>query len=134
MMNWLLTHLGAFPVDRKQMGITTVKKAIRILADQQVFAIFPQGTRKEEQEITNMKQGAAYFAIKTNTPILPVYIKGTDKVMPRGQAWILPAKVEIFFGEMIRLEGLSGLDHDQAIKYLTDQIKAEMNRLAKQFS
>ncbi len=131
---WILTQLGAFPVDRDRIGVKTVRKAIQILTDQHVLAIFPQGTRKGELEISTIKQGAAYFSLKTKSPILPVYIKGTDKVMPKGQAWIRPAKVDIYFGHLIQVNGLEKLNQEMAMEALSDQIKEEMNRLAKQLS
>ena len=130
---WLMTQLGAFPVDRNRLGLKTVKQAMAILKEQEVLAIFPQGTRKGEIEITEIKQGASYFSIKTGTPILPVYIKGTDKVMPKGQAVIKPVKVEIYFGKMIDITVASKeMNNDQAMEWVTEQIKEEMNRLVQQ--
>jgi len=134
LFRWILIRLGAFPVDRNRLGMKTVKTAIQILADQKVLAIFPQGTRKEELEISMIKQGASYFSLKTKAPILPVYIKGTEKVMPKGKAFIWPAKVNIYIGDLIQVNNIETLNKEEAMDTLTSRIKEEMNRLANQSS
>jgi 1-acyl-sn-glycerol-3-phosphate acyltransferase len=48
-----------------------------------------------------LKQGAAYLALKTGTPIVPVYIEGTDKSLPRDAVWIRPHRIRIVVGECI---------------------------------
>jgi 1-acyl-sn-glycerol-3-phosphate acyltransferase len=48
-----------------------------------------------------LKQGAAYLALKTGTPILPVYIEGTDRSLPRNAVWIRPHRIRIVVGECI---------------------------------
>jgi len=49
-----------------------------------------------------LKQGAAYLALKTGAPILPVYIEGTDRSLPRNAVWIRPHRIRIVVGECIR--------------------------------
>ena len=69
-LNWLLV----FPVDREVNDIGAVKKALRILKSGGVLGIFPEGTRVKEFNPENAKAGVALLALKSNSPVIPVYI------------------------------------------------------------
>lgn len=128
----ILSRLGAFPVDRSKADIKAIKTAIRLLKSENVLAIFPQGERRDESEITDIKNGASYFALKTKTPILPVYIKGTDKVMPKGQFLIKPNKVKIFIGNPINISDIVSTNQDEILITITNNVKSEINSLIEQ--
>lgn len=78
-----LTNLLVFPVDRQVTDISAVKKALRILKTDEVLGIFPEGTRVKEFNPQNAKAGVALLALKSNSPVLPVYIKGNYKIFGR---------------------------------------------------
>ncbi len=75
-----LSWLGVFPVDRQIADITAVKTALRILKDERVLGIFPEGTRVKEYDPDNAKAGVALLAIKAKAPVLPVFIRSTYKL------------------------------------------------------
>lgn len=64
-------------VKRGKSDIGAVKYALRALKHQEKLLIFPEGTRHEE--IGQGKTGAAMMAIRTGTPILPIYISPQRK-------------------------------------------------------
>ncbi|WDV47809.1 lysophospholipid acyltransferase family protein [Clostridiaceae bacterium M8S5] len=66
--------LGAFPVDRSKADISAVKNALKILKNKEVLGIFPEGTRVKSQDINNAKAGISMIAIKSKSPIVPVFI------------------------------------------------------------
>jgi 1-acyl-sn-glycerol-3-phosphate acyltransferase len=98
---WFLNQFGAFPVDRGKADLSSLKTAISVLRNGEVLGMFPEGGRREFAPMRELKQGAAYLALKTGTPILPVYIEGTDRAMPRNAVWIRPHRVRIVIGECI---------------------------------
>lgn len=53
---------------------------------------FPEGTRSSSNEMGEFQNGAFKFAIKEKKPILPICLKGTHAVIPKG-SWILRTKV-----------------------------------------
>lgn len=67
------TFMGAFPVNRGKADLTAVKKSLSVLKAGQKLIIFPEGTRVKEGN-AEAKSGAAMMAIRTNSPVLPVYI------------------------------------------------------------
>lgn len=67
---------GGIPVDRDNISISTVKNCIKVLKEEKLLTIFPEGTRnKTDQDLLEFKAGASVFSIKTNAPIIPMYIK-----------------------------------------------------------
>ena len=67
--------LGAIPVNRKEVTTKTIRTAIKILEENNHLILFPEGTRKASlDETTALKNGMALFALKTNSPIVPMYL------------------------------------------------------------
>ena len=79
LLKWWLNWLGAFAVDRDNLSISTIKTAMQIKKTGWVLGIFPQGTRQNAGEISNVTKGFANLAKKTKCGILPIGIIGTDK-------------------------------------------------------
>lgn len=76
----LITALGAFPVDREGSDIGAIKTSFRVLKQEQVLGIFPEGTRVERMDLDNAKPGIALISIKSKSPIVPVYIDSEYKL------------------------------------------------------
>jgi 1-acyl-sn-glycerol-3-phosphate acyltransferase len=79
-LRWWLDWLGAFAVNREKLGASTIKTVHEIKNSKWVFGIFPQGTRQETGEISNITRGFAGLAKVTKCNILPVGITGTQEV------------------------------------------------------
>ena len=60
-----------------------MKKAEKTLRDGISLIIFPEGTRSRNGEVGKFKPGAFRLALNTGTPLLPVIIDGTSKVLPK---------------------------------------------------
>lgn len=78
-LNWL----GVFPVDRQVADLSAVKTALRILKSEKVLGIFPEGTRVKEYNPENAKAGVALLAMKSQAPVLPLYIESGYKMFSR---------------------------------------------------
>lgn len=88
----IITKLGAFPVDRETSGLGAIKTAIKILKSDKVFAMFPQGTRTKEEDLDSSKPGVAMIAVKSKSPVIPVYIDTEYKLFK---------KIHVTVGEII---------------------------------
>lgn len=80
---WILDQLGAFPVDREKNDISAIKKALTILKNGEILAIFLEGTRTHEVDLDGAKEGAAMLADRAKTQIFPVYIDSSYKLFRR---------------------------------------------------
>ena len=74
---WLFNSLRVYPVDRS-FGVSALRTALALLAQDEAVAIFPEGQRSPEKRLIKGMAGAAYLAMKSQAPILPVGITGTE--------------------------------------------------------
>ena len=75
--NWFLRVMapavGSIFVERGKADIGAVKKTLKVLNDDKVLMIFPEGSRnKDNEEMLELKAGAVTFSVKTDTNITPV--------------------------------------------------------------
>lgn len=97
----ILRGVGAIPVQGKGSDIKLIKKVIKVLQAGGVLGIFPEGRITNEKDDFSAKAGAAYLAVKTDVPIIPMAIKGADKVLPVGAKFPKLKKIEVKIGEPI---------------------------------
>ncbi|MCD8294233.1 MAG: 1-acyl-sn-glycerol-3-phosphate acyltransferase [Clostridia bacterium] len=68
---WFCEKSDAFPVARDGSDFKAMVKAMKLLKDGEMVAIYSEGTRNKTKEIfLPLKSGAASLAIKTRTPII----------------------------------------------------------------
>lgn len=81
-MGGYLKHLGCICVHRGKADITAVKECMRVLKEKQKpLLIFPTGTRtSSSEEVQNLKNGVAMFALKTQSPIVPIVLVRKPKL------------------------------------------------------
>lgn len=58
---------------------------------------FVEGTRSRDGRLLPFKKGPFYLAMQTCAPVVPVTIRGTEKLMPRGSLKVHPGTVEVIF-------------------------------------
>jgi len=105
--SWMfLNIIGAFPVKRQGVPVSTIRTAIRRVAAGRVVGIFPEGGVARGSDSVcrggKAKRGVCLIAYRANVPIIPCVTLGTDKLNAVGP-W-LPfrrARVWIAFGEPI---------------------------------
>jgi len=94
LLGWLLKKVHAFPVNRNKVSIDTIKTSLKILKNQELLGIFPEGKRVKSDKRIQPASGFVVFAIKTKSPIIPIRIRGEYKFR---------SKIEIIIGEPIYL-------------------------------
>ena len=80
-VGWILGKAGVFGVDRGSADLKAAKTALRCLKENRKLLMFPEGTRVHEGESVEAKAGAALFATRTGSPLLPVYIPTKKKLV-----------------------------------------------------
>ena len=112
-LNWLAHLFDVIPIKRDMQDMEAMKRCIKTVKSGELLGIFPEGTRNGLKKTGKAKNGAAYMAIKTGTPVVPVGIHGTFKLF---------SKVYINYGEPIDLSGYSKETQDEATKLIMDNI------------
>ena len=74
---WLFRSLRVYPVDRS-FGVSALRTALDLLARDQAVVIFPEGGRSRTGGLVKGMAGAAYLAMKSQAPVLPIGITGTE--------------------------------------------------------
>lgn len=92
---WIAGVFGAFPVKRNYQDIDSVKKSLKILKSNGALGIFPEGTRKGMAKNAKIKNGAAFIALRTGVPVIPLGIQGTFKPF---------SKVKLNYGKPLTFE------------------------------
>jgi 1-acyl-sn-glycerol-3-phosphate acyltransferase len=90
---------GQIPLDRFHADPGAIRSCLRVVRDGGVAGIFPEGTRGDG-ELRRFHHGAAYLALVTGAPVVPVTMLGTRP--SGGGANALPARgdaVDVVFGQ-----------------------------------
>ena len=94
-----LRGAGQIPLDRFAADPAAIRACLRVVRDGGVAGIFPEGTRGDG-ELRRFHHGAAYLALVTGAPVVPVTMIGTRP--PGGASGALPERrggIDIVFGE-----------------------------------
>jgi 1-acyl-sn-glycerol-3-phosphate acyltransferase len=129
-VGWLARNGGVHPVDRGAADIDAFRLAKRILDEDQVLFVFPEGTRSPDGALQEARDGVALLALRTGATIVPIGIGGSNQVWPKGQRFPHPGgHVTVRVGEPFRIEEElpAGTDRRSAKTLATDLI---MRRIA----
>lgn len=93
--------LNAIPIERTKVTRRSALDAAALIDDGWSLLIYPEGGRSPDGWGQPFRGGAAYLAIKCDVAVVPVYIQGTDKILPKGTNRPTPGRTTVTFGEPI---------------------------------
>lgn len=116
--------MGHIYVDRKnrQAAKKTMQQAGEKLTGGTSVLFFPEGTRNNGTDLLPFKKGAFKMAQSLGLPILPVTIKGADRVMPAKSLRILPGTIELIFHRPISSKDVNHHTTDELISQARSRI------------
>lgn len=101
-LRFILKHVGTFPVNREGYDLDALKTSFKVLNDGCIMGMYPEGTRSKDGELGEFHEGAAMIALRTKSPVIPVYISRIIRPFRRSR---------IYVGEPIDLlEKLEGIE------------------------
>ncbi len=122
--------LGAFPVTRGSADLEALKRCIAFVNAGEPVVLFPEGTRQVGDNLAPLFDGAAYVALKTQVPIIPVGIGGSQEVIPRGSMKIRRLRCAVLVGSPIYPATTSGSRAPRGdVRELTKRLSASMQIL-----
>lgn len=104
-------------VKRDSKDISALKTTLKALKDGESVALFPEGTRNGIEKGEKVKDGAAFFAVRTGARVIPVGISGGGKMF---------SKMTIRYGKPLDFKGRSKDELDE----ITEEIMQEIMKLA----
>lgn len=99
----LLRRAGQIRLDRFHVDPGAVKTCLRVLESGGAVGVFPEGTRGDG-ELARVKCGAAYLALVSGAPVVPVSFFGTRE--PGGRSGSIPgrgARFDVVYGDPVHL-------------------------------
>ncbi|HEX5322795.1 MAG TPA: lysophospholipid acyltransferase family protein [Capsulimonadaceae bacterium] len=134
LLGWLLRAYGTFPVVRESADRKSLRQAEAILERERALMIFPEGRLSEDGKLLRLQSGAALLALRTGSPIVPVGLIGTNRVLPYAKLIPRPAgkAVQVRYGKPILMDEFTGAPHKEAIRQITRRLAEELARLTDQ--
>jgi 1-acyl-sn-glycerol-3-phosphate acyltransferase len=131
---WFFRAVGQIPIRRDGGSASerALASATEVLEQGSVFGIYPEGTRTRDGYLHRGHTGVARLALRTNAPLVPVGLIGTDEVQPTDAK--LPRcfrTITIRFGAPLDVARYAPRDDDHlALRQLTDELMFEIHALS----
>ena len=111
-------------VDRHQDDKSSaITKALDVLRAEETLGIFPEGTRSKDGRLQKAFTGVARLALESRSPVVPVGMMDTYKIMSRHDKFPHLEKCRIRIGKPIDLSRFYGRENDkETLRYITDKI------------
>ena len=126
---WML-NVNCLFLDRKNIkaGLATMNEGTQLLKDGFSIAIFPEGTRSQDEDPHEFKEGSLRPALKAKVPVIPMAISGTADILENNKRFqVKPATVHITFGQPIYPDQLERAEK----KHLGATIREEIIEMRK---
>ena len=76
---WLADLFGVYPVKRGKADLQAIKISLKLLKNDELLLMFPEGTRHGLDKGKKPKNGAVLIAATAGKPIIPIGIQGNFK-------------------------------------------------------
>ncbi len=122
-----LNIMHIIPIDRqrKDKEADPLAGPSDALASNEIILLFPEGSRGEPEQLSRFKSGVARLIERNpEVPIIPVFMYGLGKALPRGDFLLVPFFVDVVIGEPIYWRG--------SVNDTMQTYEAAMRELAKQ--
>lgn len=126
----LITFLNAFPVNRHTLDRKAFNTSFEVLRDENALGLFPEGTRSTDGILREGKKGIGFISAFSNTPILPVALSGTNKIIQKPHKRVFFPKIRLIVGDMIDVKDiLRKYSKKEAVSIILDKTMKEIRRI-----
>jgi 1-acyl-sn-glycerol-3-phosphate acyltransferase len=122
-LGFALEHSENIVIDRASGG-KTIRRALAAVSHGYSICAFAEGHRFSDNQVHEFNEGAAWLAIATKLPCVPMAISGTAAIMPSGARLAQPGRrIRIALRKPISTAGLRRADRAQFTKKLEDEVR-----------
>lgn len=120
----LLRSLNAFEIEQGKGDVKAIKQSIRVLGDDHLMCVFPEGTRTENGALHEFQKGVLILIRKAKPAIVPMAIEGLHDIWPLTKKVPgLRGRSGVMYGEPIDPEMIIQMPPDEALEFLTRQVE-----------
>lgn len=128
-LHWLFSRLPCIPMKRGSIASTTaLRMCLEALNHGQVLCVFPEGGISLENKASGIKSGAALLASRTQAPIIPVGIRGSEDALPLKHILPRPRRISMRFGAPIFIPSTDTRDKE-LLQTITEKTMATIRTL-----
>jgi 1-acyl-sn-glycerol-3-phosphate acyltransferase len=121
----LMRILGAWPLQLEGSDPAAIRRSHQWLREGGAVMIFPEGGRGQpDGSMITFKAGAVRIALEAKVPILPVTIRGANRIWPRGKYLPGFGKVEIIYHPLFHPEQKPDEDARACARRESEQLAA----------
>ena len=117
-----LTAVGVHPLNRDGQDLEALRWNIELLKKDKPIVLFPEGARSQGEGMRKGHPGVAYIAVKTQAPILPVGITGTENIRGYLRMPFPLCRMTVTIGDPFSLPLLEGRITKPILQQMTDMI------------
>lgn len=106
-LGWAMWATKHVTVDRSdpQDAVKSLARAKERLDAGISLVIYPEGTRSRDGRLQRFKKGGFLLAVQANTPIVPITVNGSAKLLPAGAWRLRPGAIDITIDKPVSVEG-----------------------------
>lgn len=112
----------AILVKRDSKEVTAIKESLKTLKNGDCLTLFPEGTRNGLAKGEDVKDGVAFFAVRSGAKVIPCGIKGGKK-----GDW----KVTITYGKPLDFSQYKGAKDKETLEKVTNEIMENIIKITK---
>lgn len=126
----MMRLMGAWPLQIQGSDPAAIRRSIQWLRDGGALVIFPEGGRGlPNGSMVRFKGGAVRLALEAEVPILPVTIRGANRVWPAGQLVPRMGRIEVVYHPLHHVKQKEGEETRECARRESDKL-AEIIRSA----
>jgi 1-acyl-sn-glycerol-3-phosphate acyltransferase len=123
-IGYALDHSGHIIIDREAGG-REIRKAITSIRSGLDVIVFAEGHRHNDNRVHEFNDGAAWIAILSKLPVVPMSISGSGAFFPRGAKVVVPwLTMKMRIGKPIPTEGMKSADRGELTQRLEAAVRA----------
>ncbi len=126
---WIMRHLHSFPVKRDKGDYGAIKLSLTALNKGKPLVIFPEGTRVKDNNLKRGQPGIGFIVTRAKVPVVPAYVKGSFKALPRGVGTLKRSPVAVYIGKPINFEGYFNAKDKSIYQKISDEIMKAIGEL-----
>lgn len=100
-LGWALRRVHSFPVARDESDFAAIRQSLKLLDAGKPLVIFPEGGRSQDGSLKTGKPGIGFIAAKSGVAVVPAYISGSFKALPKGMKTLRRHPVSVYIGKPV---------------------------------